>query len=60
MDDSSEQRALAAGCSNLQIAAELTISETTVEQHLLNLYQKLQIDSRAKAVAFAYANGLAR
>ncbi len=51
-------RLLADGCSNRQIAAALTISEKTVEQHLLNLYQKLQIDSRAKAVAFAYANGL--
>jgi DNA-binding CsgD family transcriptional regulator len=49
---------LAAGRTNRQIADELTISEKTVEQHLLNLYQKLHVDSRAKAVAFAFANGL--
>lgn len=51
-------RLVAAGRTNREIAAALTISEKTVEQHLLNLYQKLQVDSRAKAVAFAYANGL--
>jgi DNA-binding CsgD family transcriptional regulator len=51
-------RLVAAGRTNREIASTLTISEKTVEQHLLNLYQKLQVDSRAKAVAFAYANGL--
>lgn len=51
-------RLLAGGASNRGIATELVISEKTVEQHLLNLYQKLQVDSRAKAVAFAYANDL--
>jgi DNA-binding NarL/FixJ family response regulator len=51
-------RLVAAGRTNREIATSLTISEKTVEQHLLNLYQKLHVDSRAKAVAFAYANGL--
>lgn len=51
-------RLLAAGHSNRQIAAALTISEKTVEQHVLNLYQKLQVNSRAGAVAFAFSHGL--
>lgn len=51
-------RLLAAGRTNRQIADDLVISEKTVEQHLINIYQKLQVDSRARAVAFAYANGL--
>ena len=51
-------RLLASGRTNRQIAEDLTISEKTVEQHLLNLYQKLQVDSRAKATAFAYEHGL--
>lgn len=49
---------LAGGRTNRQIADDLTISEKTVEQHLLNIYQKLGVDSRAKAVAFAFAHGL--
>jgi DNA-binding CsgD family transcriptional regulator len=52
-------RLLATGATNRGIAEALTISEKTVEQHLLNIYQKLGVDSRARAVAFAYANGLA-
>ena len=51
-------RLLAQGSTNRQIAQSLTISEKTVEQHLLNLYQKLHVDSRAKAVAFAFAHHL--
>ncbi len=51
-------RLLAAGHSNRQIAAALIISEKTVEQHLLNIYQKLQVSSRAGAVAFAFSHGL--
>lgn len=51
-------RMLAGGRTNRQIADGLTISEKTVEQHLLNIYQKLQVDSRARAVAFAYDHHL--
>jgi DNA-binding CsgD family transcriptional regulator len=51
-------RLLAGGRTNRQIADGLTISEKTVEQHLLNIYQKLQVDSRARAVAFAYDHHL--
>ena len=40
------------GLSNQQIAEELCISERTVKNHLRSVYQKLQIDSRAKLIAF--------
>jgi DNA-binding CsgD family transcriptional regulator len=52
-------RLVASGHSNRQIAEDLVISEKTVEQHLLNIYQKLQVDNRSGAVAFAFAHGLA-
>ncbi|WP_072397654.1 response regulator transcription factor [Hyphomicrobium sp. CS1GBMeth3] len=43
--------ALAAGWSNLQIAARIGISRNTVKYHLKNLYDKLQVNNRAMAVA---------
>jgi DNA-binding NarL/FixJ family response regulator len=38
----------AAGCSNMQIARELSITHKTVEKHLASTYQKLNISSRAQ------------
>ncbi len=43
--------ALANGWSNLQIAARIGISENTVKYHLKNLYDKLDVNNRAMAVA---------
>lgn len=43
--------ALADGWSNLQIAARIGISRNTVKYHLKNLYDKLQVNNRAMAVA---------
>lgn len=43
--------ALAAGWSNLQIAARIGISRNTVKYHLKNLYDKLEVNNRAMAVA---------
>jgi two-component system nitrate/nitrite response regulator NarP len=43
--------ALADGWSNLQIAARIGISRNTVKYHLKNLYDKLNINNRAMAVA---------
>lgn len=45
--------AVARGARNKEIAAHLGISEPTVKTHLTNLYAKLNVDSRASAVAVA-------
>lgn len=50
-------RLLAAGASNQRIADELGISRNTVRAHVHNLLNKLQVHSRAKAVALAIQQG---
>jgi len=52
-------RAIAAGHSNAEIAAELFISEVTVKSHINHLFAKISARSRAEAVRFAYDHGLA-
>ncbi|GAB2748350.1 LuxR C-terminal-related transcriptional regulator [Sinomonas soli] len=44
-------RLLAAGLRNRGIAQELNVSENTVKFHLRNLFRKLEVSSRAEAVA---------
>lgn len=51
-------RLVAAGHTNKAIAAELAISERTVERHLGNVFTKLDVSNRAAAVAHAYDNDL--
>jgi DNA-binding NarL/FixJ family response regulator len=46
------------GCKNKEIAARLTISETTVNFHVKNLVGKLQANDRAHAVALAIRRGI--
>ena len=41
---------LADGVSNKDMASHLQIRQKTVEKHLEKIYQKLEVDSRAKAV----------
>lgn len=50
---------LAEGRTNRSIADVLSLSERTVEHHLLHAYTKLRLESRAAAVAFVLRQGLA-
>jgi DNA-binding NarL/FixJ family response regulator len=49
---------LARGCSNAEIAAQLTMSENTVRTHLHTLSSKLHAQNRVKLVARARDEGL--
>jgi two-component system nitrate/nitrite response regulator NarL len=49
---------LADGLGNKQIAAQIGISPSTVKTHLEVLFEKLEVASRAEAVAVAVRRGL--
>ncbi|MDL1909310.1 helix-turn-helix transcriptional regulator [Chloroflexi bacterium CFX6] len=49
---------IAEGLSNREIAENLVISESTVENHIHHIYGKLDITKRAQAVALAYQTGV--
>jgi NarL family two-component system response regulator LiaR len=46
------------GHSNQQIADKLVISITTVKAHISNILSKLQVSSRAEAIAYAIKHKL--
>jgi DNA-binding CsgD family transcriptional regulator len=51
-------RLVASGETNKAIAAELVVSERTVDRHVSNIFAKLRLSSRAAATAYAYEHGL--
>jgi DNA-binding CsgD family transcriptional regulator len=51
-------RLVAAGATNKAIAAELVLSERTVDRHVSNIFTKLGVSSRAAATAYAYKHQL--
>jgi len=51
-------RLVAAGETNKAIAADLVISERTVDRHVSNIFTKLGVSSRAAATAYAYEHQL--
>ncbi|MBM3129782.1 MAG: response regulator transcription factor [Chloroflexi bacterium] len=51
-------RFLVSGASNKAIAAQLNLSENTIKSHLSHIFDKLNVQSRAEAVAVALQRGL--
>jgi DNA-binding CsgD family transcriptional regulator len=51
-------RLVTAGHTNKVIAAELVLSERTVDRHVSNIFAKLAVSSRAAATAYAYEHQL--
>jgi len=45
---------IADGLTNREISCYLSISESTVENHIHHIYEKLEISNRAQAVAIAF------
>lgn len=51
-------RLLGRGWTNRSIATELFVGEGTVKNHVVSIYAKLNVHSRAEAVAWAWKHGL--
>jgi DNA-binding NarL/FixJ family response regulator len=51
-------RLVARGATNKSIAAELVLSERTIDRHVSNIFAKLRVSSRAAATAYAYEHQL--
>ncbi len=51
-------RFLVTGASNKVIAAQLSLSENTVKSHISHIFDKLNVQNRAEAVAAALQRGL--
>ena len=45
---------IAYGFTNKEISDNLSISESTVENHIHNIYTKLGVSNRAQAVGYAF------
>ena len=51
-------RLMATGAPNKEIAATLTISESTAKTHMANIFQKLDVKDRTEAVTQAIQRGI--
>lgn len=51
-------RLVAQGASNARVAEQLFITTNTVKAHLKNILEKLQLQNRTQAAAYAVRNGL--
>ena len=51
-------RLMANGSANKQIAAGLSITESTVKTHVANIFQKLEVSHRTEAVTKAMSKGI--
>lgn len=49
---------LSKGLSNLEIAKNLNISENTVKKHISNIFIKINVNDRTKAIIYAYEYGI--
>jgi DNA-binding NarL/FixJ family response regulator len=43
---------IAKGLTNKEISSRLSLSESTIENHIHHIYKKLRISNRAQAVAY--------
>lgn len=51
-------RLVAAGKTNKAVAAELSLSERTIDRHVSNIFNKLDVPTRAAATGYAYRHKL--
>ena len=51
-------RLMATGAANKQIAASLSVSESTAKTHVANIFQKLGVNDRTGAVTLAVQRGI--
>jgi DNA-binding CsgD family transcriptional regulator len=49
---------LAKGLGYKELGVELNISVNTAKKHVINVYQKLHVNSRAHALKLAYEKGM--
>nr|WP_264086385.1 LuxR C-terminal-related transcriptional regulator [Amycolatopsis lexingtonensis] len=51
-------RLVAQGCSNLEVAAELGLSQSTIKTHVSRMLARLDLRSRTQLAAFARDLGI--